>query len=147
MSECQPFHLALPVTSLQRSRHFYGEILGCAEGRSSERWIDFNFWGHQLVVHLVEPGQMPASATNPVDGESVPAAHFGPVLGWEEFAPLVDRLRQQGVAFVIEPTQRFAGRRGEQKTLFIKDPSGNHLEFKSFRNIDMLFARDGLDYP
>jgi extradiol dioxygenase family protein len=147
MNPCQPFHLALPVTSLERSREFYGELLGCAEGRCSERWIDFDFWGHQLVVHLVSPEQMAAVATNPVDGEAVPAAHFGPVLPWDEFEPLVARLRQHQAEFVIEPTTRFAGRRGEQMTLFIKDPSGNHLEFKSFRNIEMLFARDGLDYP
>lgn len=147
MNQCQPFHLALPVTSLEQARHFYGQLLGCAEGRSSERWIDFDFWGHQLVVHLVSPDQMSATATNPVDGEAVPAAHFGPVLPWDEFGPLVERLRKRGVEFVIEPATRFAGRRGEQMTLFIKDPSGNHLEFKSFRNIEMLFARDGLDYP
>ena len=147
MSDIPRFHLALPVTDLERARVFYAEVLGCPQGRQAERWIDFDFWGHQLVLHLVAPEQMAAAARNPVDGEQVPAAHFGPILPWQEFQPLVQRLRDQGVAFVIEPSTRFAGRRGEQQTLFIKDPSGNHLEFKTFRNIEMLFATDGLDYP
>lgn len=140
-----PFHLALPVTDLDAAAHFYGEILGCPRGRSSARWIDFDFWGHQLVVHLVD--EQPAVSRNPVDGEQVPASHFGPVLPWEAFEPLVERLRDAGIAFAIGPTTRFAGRRGEQRTLFVSDPSGNHLEFKSFRNPEMLFAIDGLDYP
>lgn len=140
-----PFHLALPVTDLDAAAHFYGDTLGCPQGRSSERWIDFDFWGHQLVIHLVD--ELPAIARNPVDGEQVPASHFGPVLPWDEFQPLVDRLRHANVPFVIEPTTRFAGRRGEQQTLFVTDPCGNHLEFKCFRNPDMLFAKDGLDYP
>jgi extradiol dioxygenase family protein len=147
MSDYPRFHLALPVTDLEQARHFYGEILGCAEGRRSARWIDFDFWGHQLVAHLVDASDMSGAATNPVDGEQVPAGHFGPILPWDEFQPLVERLREHGVEIEIEPTARFAGRRGEQKTLFCKDPSGNYLEFKSFRNIDMLFATDGLDYP
>ena len=140
-----PFHLALPVTDLPAAEAFYGETLGCPRGRSSDRWIDFDFWGHQLVVHLVD--EIPAVSRNPVDGEQVPASHFGPVLPWDEFEPLVARLRAAGVPVVIEPTTRFAGRRGEQRTLFVTDPSGNHLEFKTFRNPDMLFARDGLDFP
>jgi extradiol dioxygenase family protein len=139
------FHLALPVTDLDQASHFYGEVLACPQGRSSEHWIDFDFWGHQLVVHRVD--ELPAVATNPVDGEQVPASHFGPILPWEEFEPLVQRLREAGIEFVIEPTARFQGRRGEQMTLFVRDPSGNHLEFKSFRHIEMLFAADGLDYP
>ena len=148
MNENYPrFHLALAVTDLEQSRHFYGELLGCETGRQSTSWIDFDFWGHQLVTHLVAPGSMAAAATNPVDGEAVPAAHFGPILPWGEFEPLVQRLQEAGVAFVIEPTRRFADRRGEQLTLFVRDPSGNHLEFKSFRHIEMLFASDGLDYP
>lgn len=140
-----PFHLALPVDDLDAADHFYGELLGCPRGRRSERWIDFDFWGHQLVVHLVDA--IPAVARNPVDGEQVPAGHFGPVLPWDDFEPLVQRLRDARLTFVIEPTTRFAGRRGEQRTLFVADPSGNHLEFKTFRNLDMLFAVDGLDYP
>jgi len=143
--EIPRFHLALPVTDLEAAAHFYGELLACPRGRSSSRWIDFDFWGHQLVVHLVEA--LPDVATNPVDEEMVPAAHFGPILPWQEFDPLVQRLRDADVEFVIEPTRRFADRRGEQQTLFVKDPCGNHLEFKSFRNIEMLFATDGLDYP
>ncbi|MEP5765475.1 MAG: VOC family protein [Halieaceae bacterium] len=139
------FHLALPVTDLQAAAQFYGGVLECPRGRSSERWIDFDFWGHQLVIHQV--AEMADVATNPVDDEAVPASHFGPILPWEEFEPLVQRLRAGGVEFVIEPTRRFADRRGEQMTLFVKDPCGNHLEFKSFRNIEMLFASDGLDYP
>jgi len=138
------FHLALPVTDLAAADHFYGDLLGCPRGRRSDRWIDFDFWGHQLVVHLVDA--LPATATNPVDGESVPASHFGPVLDWTEFAALEQKLIDAGIPFVIPPTTRFAGRRGEQKTLFIRDPCGNHLEFKSFRHIEMLFATDGLDY-
>jgi extradiol dioxygenase family protein len=147
MSETPRFHLALPVTDLDQAQIFYGAVLGCPRGRRSERWIDFDFWGHQLVVHLVDVSSMPATSTNPVDGEQVPAGHFGPILPWDEFEPLVRRLREQGVTFAIEPTRRFAGRRGEQQTLFVTDPSGNYLEFKTFRNIDMLFATDGLDYP
>ncbi len=139
------FHLAIPVTDLASAAAFYGEVLGCARGRSSESWIDFDFWGHQLVVHLVD--DVAEVARNPVDGEAVPASHFGPILDWEDMAPLEQRLQAAGVEFVIEPTTRFPGRRGEQRTLFVRDPSGNHLEFKAFRNIDMLFATDGLDYP
>ena len=140
-----PFHLALPVTDLEAAAHFYGETLGCPRGRSSDRWIDFDFWGHQLVVHLVN--ELPEVSRNPVDGEQVPASHFGPVLPWEDFELLVEKLRAAGIAFAMGPTTRFAGRRGEQRTLFVVDPSGNHLEFKSFRNPEMLFAVDGLDYP
>jgi extradiol dioxygenase family protein len=139
------FHLALPVTDLDAAARFYGEVLGCARGRSSERWIDYDFWGHQLVVHLVD--EISEVARNPVDGEAVPASHFGPILPWEEIGPLEQKLAAAGVEFVIAPTTRFPGRRGEQRTLFVRDPSGNHLEFKAFRNIDMLFASDGLDYP
>ena len=127
------------------SARFYGEVLGCPRGRESERWIDFDFWGHQLVIHLVD--ELSAVACNPVDGEAVPASHFGPILAWEQMAELESKLRDANVPFVIEPTTRFAGRRGEQRTLFVADPCGNHLEFKAFRNIEMLFATDGLDYP
>ncbi len=141
------FHLALPVTDLQAAAHFYGDLLGCPRGRASSRWIDFDFWGHQLVVHLVPSGAMTVAVTNPVDSEKVPASHFGPILAWDEFDLLVGRLADAGIDYVIEPVTRFAGRRGEQRTVFIVDPCGNHLEFKCFRNIDMLFATDGLDYP
>ena len=141
------FHLALPVDDLDAADTFYGDCLGCHRGRSSERWIDYDFWGHQLVVHKVAPEALPAVATNPVDGEQVPASHFGIILSWEDFDGLVNRLEQHGIVWVIPPNTRFAGRRGEQRTLFVRDPAGNHLEFKTFRNPEMLFATDGLDYP
>jgi extradiol dioxygenase family protein len=141
------FHLALPVGDLAAAAEFYGGVLGCTRGRESTRWIDFDFWGHQLVVHLVEETMLPGVASNPVDEEMVPASHFGPILAWEEFDHLLGRLRASDIKFIIEPTTRFAGRRGEQRTLFVKDPSSNHLEFKCFRNPEMLFATDGLDYP
>ncbi|TXS93669.1 glyoxalase [Parahaliea maris] len=141
------FHLALPVDDLAAAARFYGEVLGCSRGRESSRWIDWDFWGHQLVTHLVGPGEVPAAATNPVDGEAVPASHFGVILPWEQVEALEARLKDHLVPFVIEPTVRFAGRQGEQRTFFVRDPAGNHLEFKAFRNLDMLFATDGLDYP
>lgn len=148
MDEAYPrFHLALPVTDLEQARQFYGDLLGCARGRESARWIDFNFWGHQLVTHLVDEQDFPAVSRNPVDGEKVPAAHFGPIIPWGDYESLLERLRNSGVEFEIGPVRRFAGRRGEQLTLFVKDPSGNYLEFKTFRNMEMLFAADGLDYP
>jgi uncharacterized protein len=141
------FHLALPVADLDAAAQFYGDVLGCQRGRASTRWIDYDFWGHQLVVHLVDAEAVPTVASNPVDGEAVPASHFGPILDWEDLAALEHRLMASGVTFAIAPTTRFAGRRGEQRTLFVRDPSGNYLEFKAFRNIGMLFATDGLDYP
>jgi extradiol dioxygenase family protein len=140
------FHLALPVTDLSAVA-FYEEVLGCRRGRQSQRWIDLDFWGHQLVLHLVAPAAMTVAARNPVDGEQVPAAHFGPILPWDEFEALVARLEAAGVAYAIAPVTRFAGRRGEQRTLFLSDPCGNFLEFKAFRHPEMLFATDGLDYP
>ena len=146
-NEYPRFHLALPVSDLQQAQQFYGSVLGCAQGRASERWIDFDFWGHQLVVHLVPPTALGSATTNPVDGEKVPASHFGPILPWDEFDTLVATLEKHRVPIVIKPTTRFAGRRGEQRTLFVRDPCGNHLEFKTFKNIQMLFATDGLDYP
>ena len=135
----QPFHLAIPVDDLEAARRFYGEQLGCPEGRSSERWVDFDLWGHQLVVHWAEKAQ--AEAKNPVDGHGVPVPHFGIVLGWEDWHGLADRLREAGTAFVIEPTVRFEGQVGEQATMFFRDPAGNALEFKSFRDPGQLFAK------
>ena len=135
-----PFHLAFPVTSLAQARAFYGGLLGCPEGRSSERWVDFDFFGHQLVAHLVD--QRAARApTNAVDGDDVPVPHFGAVLPWEAWHRLAERLRAAGVSFRIEPHVRFHGALGEQATLFVEDPSGNALEFKAFRDPSMLFAR------
>ena len=140
----RPFHLAFPVDDLAKARAFYGQVLGCAEGRSSDHWIDFDFFGHQIVAHLA-----PARAAthgvgdhhNPVDGHDVPVPHFGVVLPWEGFHALAQRLRAQGVRFVIEPTVRFAGQVGEQATMFFRDPAGNALEFKAFRDIAQLFAK------
>ncbi|MEM6605496.1 MAG: VOC family protein [Pseudomonadota bacterium] len=140
------FHLALPVDDLERAAGFYAGVLNCTQGRRSDQWIDYDFFGHQLVVHKVEPEHLPAVATNPVDGESVPASHFGVVLGWSDWDQVKEMLESAGIVYVIEPTTRFAGRRGEQRTFFVRDPAGNYLEFKSFRNPEMLFAVDELGY-
>lgn len=134
----QPFHLAIPVHDLERCRTFYKNVIGCAEGRSSDHWVDLDLFGHQLVLHYS------ASATklihNPVDGHDVPVPHFGVVLEWEQWHAFADRLKQKGVDFVIEPYVRFKGQAGEQATLFFYDPSGNALEFKAFKDIGQLFA-------
>ena len=135
----QPFHLAFPVNDLAKARAFYAGVLGCAEGRSSDEWIDFDLFGHQIVAHLA-PGAGDA-ASNPVDGHGVPVPHFGVVLAWDQFQAFAERLRQAGVDFVIAPYLRFAGKPGEQMTMFFRDPSGNALEFKAFRDPAMLFAR------
>lgn len=136
------FHLAIPVTDLDQTLAFYVEVLKCPTGRRSVRWVDLNFFGHQLVLHQVATEDHPAAQTNPVDGHAVPASHFGPILEWDAFQRLSQRLASAGIDFVIKPYVRFKGRKGEQATLFVADPSGNHLEFKAFRNIDMLFASD-----
>lgn len=135
----QPFHLAIIVDDLAAARQFYGVVLGCPEGRSSEAWIDFDLFGHQLVTHLHASGAG-GSVTNPVDAHEVPVPHFGVVLQWEQFEAFAQRLRGAKVAFVIEPTVRFAGEVGEQATMFFRDPSGNALEFKAFRDPSRLFA-------
>ena len=135
----QPFHLAVPVRDLETTRAFYGAMLGCAEGRSAERWVDFDFFGHQLSAH-VSPAAA-GSGTNAVDGDDVPLRHFGVVLDWDAWASLADKLRAARVAFLIEPRVRFAGEVGEQGTFFVHDPSGNALEFKTFRDPARLFAR------
>ncbi len=137
-----PFHLAFPVTDIKAARRFYVEVLGCSVGRESEHWIDFDFHGHQIVAHLVPVSALPEAFRNPVDGEAIPAFHFGVVLGWEAWQATVERLRASAVPFLVEPTIRFAGGAGEQATCFIRDPSGNALEFKAFRDPSMLFARD-----
>lgn len=134
-----PFHLAICVHDLGEARKFYGELLGCPEGRSNEHWIDFNLYGHQLVCH--ETGLAVADLpTNLVDSEAVPVPHFGAVLVWHEWEVLAERLRKAGVDFLIEPTVRFRGQPGEQATMFLADPSGNMLEFKAMRDPDLLFA-------
>jgi extradiol dioxygenase family protein len=139
MRKLTPFHLAFPVDDLPAARHFYGELLGCPEGRSSEQWIDFDFFGHQLVAHLSEAAG--DRARNPVDGHDVPVPHFGVVLEWGDFHGLAGRLRTAGVRFVIEPYIRFQGQVGEQATMFFRDPSGNALEFKAFKDLGQLFAK------
>jgi extradiol dioxygenase family protein len=137
-----PFHLAIRVRDLASARSFYGEILGCAEGRSSADWVDFDFFGHQLVCHAVANAQPDAAAHNPVDGHDVPVPHFGMVLEMRDWESLAARLKAAGVAFVIEPHIRFKGEPGEQATMFLTDPSGNALEFKAFRDIArQLFAK------
>jgi len=135
-----PFHLAIPVHDLAAARAFYGGLLGCAEGRSAGRWVDYDFFGHQLVCHVADD-MRPAPAHNPVDGHDVPVPHFGVVLELSDWHAIADRLRAAGVRFVVEPHVRFAGQPGEQATLFLLDPSGNALEFKAFADIDaQLFA-------
>ena len=133
------FHLAIPVDHLGRARAFYGGVLGLAEGRSSDAWIDWNFHGHQVVTHQV-PAAGDAARTNPVDGHDVPVPHFGVVPTMEDWQALADRLSAASVRFVIEPYLRFAGEPGEQWTMFLRDPAGNALEFKAFRDESQLFA-------
>jgi extradiol dioxygenase family protein len=141
MSQVQPFHLAIPVDNLEKAREFYRNTLNCREGRSSEKWVDFDFFGHQLVIHYKEPSKAEASTSNPVDGKDVPIPHFGVVLEWEVFQNFSEDLETKGIDFIIEPYIRFEGQVGEQATMFFKDPCGNALEFKAFKNIDQLFAK------
>lgn len=135
----RPFHLAFPVHDLAAARAFYGDVLGCPEGRSAVDWIDFNLFGHQIVAHLSPAAQ--AVSTNPVDGHDVPVPHFGVVLTMEQWHALADRVSAAGIAFGIEPHVRFAGQVGEQATMFFRDLSGNALEFKAFADDAMMFAR------
>ena len=135
-----PFHIAFPVNDLAASRSFYGEVLGCEEGRSSDTWIDFNLYGHQIVAHYKQPDESAKTSSNPVDGHNVPVPHFGVVLPWQQWQALADRLREKKIEFVIEPYIRFAGEVGEQATMFFLDPSGNVLEFKAFKDPSQLFA-------
>ena len=137
-----PFHLAVPVDDLDAARAFYAGVLGCAEGRSAPTWIDFDLYGHQLVVHLDDSrGTRRAHHTNAVDGHDVPVPHFGVVLDWGQWHELAERMRTHAVEFVIEPGIRFAGQVGEQATMFFHDPSDNALEFKAFKDPALLFAR------
>ncbi|MGA9854860.1 MAG: VOC family protein [Gammaproteobacteria bacterium] len=138
-SELPLFHLAFPVHDLEAARRFYAGFLGCPTGRESDRWIDFDFFGHQIVVHLA-PAEHTIT-TNPVDGEDVPVRHFGVILEWNQWHTLADKLKKARVNFVIEPGIRFKGQVGEQATMFLKDPSGNALEFKSFRDTSQIFAK------
>jgi extradiol dioxygenase family protein len=134
------FHLAFPVHDLSAAREFYAGVLGCEEGRSSERWIDFNLYGHQIVTHLADEGAG-VKATNHVDADHVPVPHFGVVLPMDEWKQLAEQLRSKGVKFVIEPKIRFEGEVGEQATMFFLDPSGNALEFKAFNDFSQVFAK------
>ena len=136
----RPFHLAFPVDNLEKTREFYTKILGCNEGRSSDRWIDFDMYGHQVVAHLVD--ELDQVATNAVDGDDVPSSHFGVILEMEQWNQLADNLVKLGIEFIIEPHIRFKGEPGEQATMFFLDPCGNALEFKAFRSDDMIFATD-----
>ena len=138
----RPFHLAIAVNDLTASRHFYGELLGCPEGRSSADWIDFNFYGHQLVCHLDKRQKSErTTVTNLVDGHGVPVPHFGVVLDLVAWEQIRTRLEQAGMEFVMQPTVRFRGQVGEQATMFFRDPSGNNLEIKAFADLSQLFAR------
>ncbi len=142
MTKINPFHLAIPVSDLERSRRFYGEILNCEEGRSDTHWVDFNFFGHQLVIHQKHKEDAAKQLdSNPVDGHDVPIPHFGVILDWDVWTALADDLRKKNVQFVIEPYIRFEGKPGEQGTMFFYDTEGNALEFKSFKNMDNLFAK------
>lgn len=134
------FHLAFPVRDIDEARRFYGGLIGCREGRSSANWVDFDFYGHQLVAHLA-PGECCHTATSSVDGHQVPARHFGAIIDREQWEALGSRLRAAGIEFIIEPYIRFAGEPGEQATMFFLDPSGNALEFKSFADLGHVFAK------
>jgi extradiol dioxygenase family protein len=134
------FHLAFPVRSLAEARAFYGDLLGCAEGRSAADWVDFDFHGHQIVAHLA-PAETGRVAANAVDGEAVPVRHFGLILTPDDWRALASRLKAAGAQFLIEPQTRFAGEVGEQSTMFVLDPSGNALEFKAFADEAMIFAK------
>lgn len=134
-----PFHLAIPVSDLASARAFYCDLIGCDTGRTASRWIDLDFFGHQVTLHLVDDGDGDA-ATNPVDGDAVPSRHFGIILDRDDWHSLADRLQAAGCEFLISPRVRFAGEIGEQATMFLYDPSGNALEFKSFSDPTQLFA-------
>ncbi len=140
MQNITPFHVAIPVHNLEECRSFYREVLGFEEGRSSDHWVDFNLFGHQVVIHY-KPKSEEALHTNPVDGKNVPVPHYGVVLPWETFQSFSRELTGKGIDFVIEPYIRFKGEVGEQATMFFLDPAGNALEFKAFRNMDQLFAK------
>ncbi len=139
MKTLRPFHLALPVYSIEICRSFYRDVLQMKEGRSAEKWVDFNFYGHQFVIH--ETGKKASDDVNQVDGHGVPVPHFGVILSMNDWETLASRLKKQNLQFVIEPYIRFKGEAGEQATMFFKDPSGNALEFKAFNNLEMLFDK------
>lgn len=138
MPQVQPFHLAMPIRDLEETRAFYIQILGCTVGREDKKWIDLNFFGHQVSFH-VKPEALASQATNVVDGKNVPVAHFGIILKWDEWHALSDKLKAHKIDFIIEPYIRFVGKIGEQATMFFLDPSGNALEFKSFKDPSQVF--------
>ena len=139
-SSIPPFHLAFAVTDLAATEAFYVDLLGCRIGRTSARWIDFDFFGHQITAHLVD-NALPSAETNPVDGEKVPSRHFGAILDWDQWQTLSARLQAANLSFLIAPQIRFEGEVGEQATMFFSDPSGNALEFKAFKDKSMIFAK------
>lgn len=140
MQAIQPFHLAFPIRDIEETRIFYQDLLGCEIGRSTEKWIDFNFFGHQLSAH-VKPEELTQAKANQVDGKNVPVRHFGVVLSWEDWQTLADKLKENKLDFIIEPYIRFKGEVGEQATMFFLDPSGNALEFKAFQDPTQIFAK------
>ena len=140
MAKLSPFHIAIPVHNLEACRTFYKDVLNCEEGRSSDHWVDFNFFGHQLVIHF-KAQTTEEAPTNPVDGKAVPIPHYGVVLDWDIFHAFAEDLKQKNIPFIIEPYIRFEGLVGEQATMFFKDPSGNALEFKAFKDRSQLFAK------
>ncbi|MCK0160585.1 VOC family protein [Allomuricauda sp. F6463D] len=140
MQNLTPFHVAVPVHNLDECRTFYRDVLGCKEGRSADQWVDFNFFGHQFVIHY-KPMSQESTHTNPVDGKNVPVPHYGVVLPWDVFQTFSKELIAKGIDFVIEPYIRFKGEPGEQATMFFLDPAGNALEFKAFRDMEQLFTK------
>ena len=141
MSTVTPFHIAIPVHNLAECRTFYRDVLNCEEGRSSDHWVDFNLFGHQLVIHYKPKSNKENLHHNPVDGHDVPVPHYGVVLPWNVFQQFAETLKTKGIKFVIEPYIRFEGLVGEQATMFFLDPAGNALEFKSFKDMSQLFAK------
>ena len=141
MSDLTPFHIAFPVRDIAEARRFYGQTLGCPEGRSAPEWVDFDLFGHQIVAHFVPGSGERLSGYNPVDGHDVPVPHFGVVLDLDRWKRLAERLKAAGVRFGIEPHVRFEGEVGEQATMFFMDPAGNALEFKAFADLGQLFAK------
>ena len=135
-----PFHMAFPVDDLEAARHFYTNLLGCSEGRSSDNWIDFDFRGHQIVAHYA-PEELTKAQTSAVDGHSVPCRHAGVLMKMDDWTATAERLKKEGINFVIEPYIRFKGEPGEQATMFFNDPAGNAIELKAFKNLEQLFAK------
>ncbi|WP_163378974.1 VOC family protein [Cyclobacterium sp. SYSU L10401] len=140
MTAIQPFHLAFPIRDIDETKTFYQDLLGCEIGRSTDKWIDFNFFGHQLSAH-VKPEELAQAKANQVDGKNVPVRHFGVVLKWKDWHDLAEKLKNHQIEFIIEPYIRFKGEVGEQATMFFLDPSGNALEFKAFQDPKQIFAK------